>query len=99
MRSHLESFCKEHDYTKRFETGLQRRVRSTKPGYKKKMRNLALKLVRFLDGKSKMRRADVTQAMQAQSYTESEIHDMLKKLHDEGLLRVTRGRYADVSLA
>lgn len=57
------------------------------------------KLIRWLDGKPKVRRADITQAMQATGYTETEINDMLKKLHDEGLLKVSPGRYADVVVA
>ena len=99
LRSRLDAFCKDHDYTKRYEAFLQKKVRPKKLGQKKRLRNLALKLIRWLDGKPKVRRADITQAMQATGYTEAEINDILKKLHDEGLLKVSPGRYADVVVA
>lgn len=99
LRSRLEAFCKDHDYTKRFEAFLQKRVRTTKRGDKKRRRALALKLIHYLDGKVKRRRADMVQSLQAGNYSEKEISDMLSKLHKEGLLKVSRGRFSDVRVA
>ncbi len=99
LKSRLEILCKDHVYTKRFESFLQRRVRTAKRGEKKRRRTLALKLIHCLDGKAKARRADVIQAVQAGSYNEREISDMLSKLHKEGLLNVSRGRFSDVRIA
>ena len=99
LKNHLERFCKEHDYTKRFESFIQRKVRPRKHGQKKRLRTLALKLIRELDGANIRRRADVVQSMKAAGYTDFEVNEMLKKLHDEGLLKVSRGRFSDVSIA
>lgn len=99
LRSRLEVFCKDHDYTKRFESFLQKRVRTTKRGDRKRRRTLALKLIHYLDGKAKARRADLVQSLQAGNYSENEISDMLTKLHKEGLLNVSRGRFSDVRVA
>ena len=98
LRSRLDAFCKDHDYTKRFEA-MQRRVRATRRGEKKRKRTLALKLIHYVDGKSKARRADMVQSLQASSYSEGEITDTLTKLHQEGLLNVSRDRFSDVRVA
>jgi len=98
LRSRLDAFCKDHDYTKRFEA-MQRRVRSAKAGEKRRKRTLGLKLIHYLDGKAKVRRADMVQSLQASGYTDPEISDMLTRLHKEGLLNVSRGRFSDVRVA
>lgn len=98
LRSRLDTFCKDHDYTKRFEA-MQRRVRATKRGEKKRKRTLALKLIHYLDGKKKARRADMVQSLQASGYSEKEISDMLTKLNKESLLHVSPGRFSDVQVA
>ena len=77
---------------------MQRRVRS-RAGEKRRKRTLALKLIHYLDGKSKVRRADVVQSLQAGGYNEAEISDILTKLHKENLLKVSRGRFSDVTVA
>ncbi|MGH8542351.1 MAG: hypothetical protein ACREX3_01615 [Gammaproteobacteria bacterium] len=99
LRSRLDAFCKDHDYTKRFESFLQKRVRATKRGEKKRQRTLALKLIHYLDGKAKARRADMMQSLQASNYSEKKISGMLTKLHKEGLLKVSRGRFSDVRIS
>lgn len=99
LRNHLDTFCKNHDFTKRFEAFLQKKVRPKAAGQKKRLRNLALKCIHALDGKEKMRRADLDQAMQALGYTPAEVSEILKKLHDDGLLRISAGRYAEVTIA
>ena len=99
LRTRLDTFCKDHDYTKRFESFLQKRVRPKKRGEKKRQRTLALKLIHHLDGRTKARRADMVQSLQASGYSEKEISDMLTKLHREGLMVVSRGRFSDVRVA
>lgn len=42
LQSRLDALCKAHDYTKRFEAFLQKKVRPKKLGQKKRLRNLAL---------------------------------------------------------
>lgn len=85
-----------HDYTKRFENALNSIVKGWSKGDKKRSRALALKLVRALDGKAKMRRADLVQHLQAQSYNKHETDHMLKALHSEGVLKCTVGKYSEV---
>ena len=99
LRSRLDAFSRGHDYTTRFEAFLQKRVRAKKRGEKKSHRTLALKLIHYLDGKAKVRRADMVQSLQARGYSEEEISDMLAKLHKEGLLKVSRGRFSEVRVA
>jgi len=99
LSARLDTFCKDHDYTKRFETFLRRRVRPTGRGQKRRLRTLALKLIHHLDGKPKVRRADVVLSVQAGGYSEKEVNDMLSKLNQDDLLRVSRGRFSDVSVA
>lgn len=99
LRTRLDTFCKGHPYTKRFESFLQKRVRTKKRGEKKRQRTLALKLIHYLDDKAKARRADMVQSVQARGYSERDISDMIAKLHKEGLLKVSRGRFSEVSVA
>lgn len=95
----LEIFCKEHDYTKRFERFLFKRFKSSKRGQKKRLRTLALKIIHFLDGKEEVRRTELVQSLQVQEYGKTEIEDMLKKLHSNELLAASRGRFSTVQIA
>jgi hypothetical protein len=99
LQNRLEIFCKNHDYTKRFESFIQKRIRTQRRGVKKRQRTLALKMIHYLDGKEKARRADMIQSMQARGYTETEVSEMLTKLHSVGLLKVSPGRFSDVTVA
>jgi hypothetical protein len=91
----LGKLAASHDYTKRFENALNSIVKGWSKGDKKSSRALALKLVRALDGKAKMRRADLVQHLQAQGYTKPETDYMLKALHSEGVLKCTVGKYSE----
>ena len=95
----LHKLCREHDFTKRFEKALVKILKGKSKGPKKSGRALALKTIRALDGKSKMRRAELVQHLQAQGYSEMESDDMLKKLHGAGILKSTTGRYSDAYIA
>jgi hypothetical protein len=97
LSTQLESLCRNHDYTKRFETFLNRR--RLRGAEKRVRRSLALKQVHYLDGKTEVRRADLVQSVQAAGYTTRDVEEMLKSLHAAGLLNVSRGRIAKVRIA
>jgi hypothetical protein len=99
LLARLEAFSKQHRYTKRFETFLSRRVRPPQKGEKKRQRTLALKIVHYMDGKREARRADLVQEMQAAGYSRKEVDDMIRKLHKEGLLNVSRGKSSKIKIA
>jgi hypothetical protein len=61
LQKELEKLSREHDYSKRFEKALKAGLKNSSRGAKKRGRALALKLVRALAGKSKMRRAELVQ--------------------------------------
>jgi hypothetical protein len=99
LTSKLDKLCKEHDYTKRFEKALRVALKGKSQGQKKSGRALALKLVRALNGRQKMRRAELIQHLQAEDYDEVAIDTMLKKLHKAGVLKCTVGKYSDAYVA
>lgn len=100
LRSLLSAFCREHVYSKRFETFLQKEFRRANKGDKKRARALALKLLHELDGKPTVRRADLVQRLLADysSYKQREIDEMLSGLNRVGLVRVEPGRYSSVAV-
>jgi hypothetical protein len=95
----LHKLCREHDFTKRFEKALLAALKGKTKGAKRRGRALALKTVRALDGKANMRRAELVQHLQAQSYAEREVEAMLKKLHSGGVVKSTVGRFSQVYVA
>ena len=99
LSKELHKFCREHDYTKRFEKALKAAMKGQAKGAKKSGRALALKIVHALDGKEKMRRAELVQHLQAQEYKEREADSMLKKLHKSGVLKCTVGKYSEPYVA
>jgi hypothetical protein len=99
LSTELHRLCKDHDYTTRFEKALKKYTRNKSKGAKKSARTLALKIIHAIDGKAKMRRAELVQHLQAKGYKEGEIGDALKALHGGKVLKVAVGRYSDVSVA
>lgn len=99
LSSELHKLCREHDYTKRFEKALVAALKGKAKGAKKSGRALALKTVRALDGKAKMRRAELVQHLQAQGYAERDVEAMLKKLHSGGVIKSTVGRFSQAYVA
>jgi len=99
LATELEKQCREHDYNVRFERAIKAGLKGKAKGEKKRGRALALKIVRALDGKERIRRAELAQHLQAQQYSEAEADYMLKKLHAQGVVTTTKGRYADVHIA
>ena len=99
LATELHKLCREHDYTKRFEKALRKIQKNKGKGPKKRGRALALKVLKALGGKAKMRRADLVQHLQAQDYAGKEIDATLKGLHTAGVVRCTVGKYSDVHVA
>ena len=99
LAAEMDKLSKEHDYTKRFEKVLSAALKGKSKGEKKSGRALALKLVRALNGKTKMRRAELVQHGQAEGYGEAEIDKILKKLHASGVLKCTVGKYSEAYVA
>jgi len=95
----LNKLCREHDYTKRFEKALAKAVLGEPKGSKKSGRTLALKIVRALDGKAQMRRAELVQHLQAQGYKEPGIERMLKSLHSTGIVKCSVGKFSQTYVA
>jgi hypothetical protein len=48
-----------------------------------------------LDGKDKVRRAELIQLLQAKEYEEKEVEFILKKRHSFGVLKCTFGKYSE----
>lgn len=61
LKIELEKFCRDHDFTKRFEAALRRVMKNKKKGAKKRGRALAIKMMRALDGRGPLRRAELVQ--------------------------------------
>jgi hypothetical protein len=99
LLAEIQRLCREHDFTRRFEKAMPKVLAGKAAGAKKSARTLALKIVRALDGKPQIRRAELVQHLQAQGYVETEIESMLKKLHNAGLVKCTVGRSAVVYVA
>lgn len=95
----LCKLCCEHDYTNRFEMSLKTALKGKTRGLKRRNRALAMKMVRSLDGKPQMRRAEFIQHLQAQRYKESEIESLFKKLQASGVLKCTSGKLPNVFIA
>lgn len=96
----LNAFSREHNYTRRFETFLQKRFRRAEKGPKKRARALALKVIHSLDGQITLRRADLVQDLLANysNYKRKEIDAMIAQLNRAGLIRCEPGRYSSVSI-
>jgi DNA-binding MarR family transcriptional regulator len=96
----LRQFCQNHAYTKRFEQFLTASFGRRSRGEKKRLRSLALKIVHQLDGEGKARRADVVQNLQADAsnYDRAEIDDMIRRMHQKGLVESVQGPYSTVTV-
>lgn len=101
LRSLLHDFSKKHPYTVRFEKFLTQETRRKSRGEKKRLRTLALKIVRALDGQSDIRRDDLVERLRADvsGYKDAEIDSAIKRLHRKKLIYVERGRYSRVYVA
>lgn len=96
----LRQFCQNHAYTRRFEQFLTATFRRKPKGDKKRLRSLALKIVHQLEGDGRARRADVVQNLQADQagYDRAEIDEMIRRMHQKGLVESVQGPYSTVTL-
>jgi hypothetical protein len=99
LSKELHKFCRAHPYTARFEKALGDAMKGLAKGKKKRARALAIKTVRALDGKDKVRRAELFQLLQAREYEEREVEFILKKLHSSGIVKCTVGKYSEAYIA
>ena len=99
LMSHLESFARTHAYTLRYEKFVTKAFARLGKGNKKSSRTLALKVVHALDGVENRRHDDLVQRVQANGYKDSDIREMIRKLHTAGLIRAEVGRYSRVRVA
>ena len=99
LSQELHKLCREHNYTVRFEKALTTLFQRKSGGQKRRFRSLAIKVIRQLDGKPKIRRLDLIQNLQAENYTKAEVEQVLKKFHKAGVLNCTQGKYSDVRIA
>jgi SOS response regulatory protein OraA/RecX len=77
---------------------LSRVTRKLSRGKKKSARTLALKIIHAMDGRDKMRRSELVQNLQAKGYSERQINALIKKLHDEGVINSSVGKYSVVTV-
>lgn len=96
----LGRFASDHPYTLRFEKCMKQSFRKSSKGAKKRNRALALKVVHFLDGKTRVSREDLLNGLWGSptSYKEDEIVQMVKNLHTAGLLRSTQGQNSIIEI-
>jgi hypothetical protein len=98
LQQALERFCREHDYTKKYEKALVKAGKGLSKGSKKTLRTLSIKTLRALDGKTKIRRAELVQHLQAKNYEEEAVESALKKFHSSRLINCSVGKYSEVTL-
>ena len=101
LKTLLLEFSKAHAYTVRFERFMSTKLKRKSKGDKKRGRALALKIAHSIDGAAEVRRADIVHQLQADvaGYSEEEVDQMLKALHNAKLVRSQQGPYARVQIA
>ncbi|MDP2806699.1 MAG: hypothetical protein Q8O74_01010 [bacterium] len=96
LRKLLKQFCENHDYTKRFDTFLKKYWSGKTLGQKKRKKAICLKILHVLDEKDKVRRCYLVSSMLGLNYTEKEIEDAIKALHQSKFITASMGRYSDI---
>lgn len=95
----MTDFCKAHPYTIKFEKALRALMKDMTKGEKKSYRAASLKIIHYFDGKDVVRRDDLLQDIAAMNYSEDDVDSWIKKLHAKKLIKVSKGRYSEVSIA
>lgn len=100
LKKLLTEFCEQHPYTKRFEQFLRSKFKSRNPGSKRSARNMALKVIRTLDGDGTARRTDVVQSILADNstYKHDDVDKMVLWMHQAGLVRSVQGPHSTVTV-
>jgi hypothetical protein len=96
----LAQFAENHPYTKRFEKFLASSFKKRSKGQKKRIRSLCLKIVHALGADGTARRADIVQNLLADvvRYRRTEIDDMIRRMHNAGLVNSVQGPYSTVTV-
>ena len=95
----LENFCRAHPYQIKFDKAMKKNLQRQSQGNKIKYRKLAVKIIHRLDHTVSVRRSDVLQDMEADSYKEDEINKVIKILHNERLVRSGMGGHSYIEIA
>lgn len=97
----LAQFAESHPYTRRFEKFLASSFKHRSKGQKKRLRSLCLKIVHALGGDGKSRRTDIVQNLLADvvRYRRGEIDEMIRRMHNAGLVSSVQGPYSTVTVA
>jgi len=97
----MADFSKNHPYTLKFEKGMKALMKPYTKGEKKSIRALCLKIVHFLDGEESVRRDNLLLEISAMNplYSEDIVDEWIRNLHAKKLIRVSKGRYANVEIA
>jgi len=90
----LHRFCREHEYTKRFEGALNKILRGEVSGAKKSGRALALRLIHAFDGQEHLPRERLVEHVKVQNYPNRDIESMLVGLRASGILKYGPGRWS-----
>lgn len=99
LRQLINEFCRNHNFTKRFEDALRKATKNSTRHKKKSYRSLGLKIIHVLNEKDSIKRNDIVEKFRAQGYKEDEIEFLLKKFNQLRLIHIPSGRYSDVSIS
>lgn len=100
LKKLLNSFCKEHSYTKQFEKFLKKVFSKNKykKGKKLTFRKIALKIIHKLDNVNRKRREDIVFDLRGEGYKEKDIDSVIKLLHKGNLVVCERGRFSALKM-
>jgi hypothetical protein len=101
LRRLVSDFSKHHPFTIKFEKAMISLMKNFGKGKKKTYRSLSLKLIHYLDGKTVARRDDLLHGVTSMNanYSDDLVDDWIKKLHAAELIKVSKGRYSDVTIS
>lgn len=96
----LKEFSEKHPYSIRLERFFRDKYSRIKPGDKKRIRALALKVIHALDGVQNVRRADISLTLQADNagYTPNEVNQIIRSLHGGKLILSQKGPHSRVRI-
>lgn len=95
----LEEFCKNHDFSIRFENALGKMKKRAKDGRARRpLKRLALKTIHYLDGKSEVKYDILVSHLQSQKFKLKEIKQTLYGLRAGEIISSFSGQYSRVSI-
>ena len=99
LQNLLEGFCRNHEYTKRYEEVFRHSFFRKSKGIKRSYRTLGLKIIHFLDENGSCRRDDLDKSFQSEGYHGNEIEEILSAFHRGGIIKISTGRYSTVVIS